>query len=77
LTAAETEAVTVPQNKDLKRLVRARMAETSENYTQPLTALLGEARLDPLPGGWHMAGSRPADYDAGLLPPASGSTASA
>src|SRR5580693_5850047 len=70
--AAETEAVTVPQNKDLKRLVRARMAETSENYTQALTALLGEARLDPLPDGWHMAGSRPADYDAGLLPPASG-----
>lgn len=62
----------MPQNKDLKRLVRARMAETSENYTQALTALLGEARLDPLPDGWHMAGSRPADYDAGLLPPASG-----
>jgi len=63
----------VPQNKDLKRLVRARMAETSENYTQALTALLSEARLDPLPDGWHMAGSRPAGYDAGLLlPPASG-----
>jgi protein-L-isoaspartate(D-aspartate) O-methyltransferase len=29
---------TVPQNKDLKRLVRARMAETGENYTQALTA---------------------------------------
>jgi hypothetical protein len=39
------------------RLVRARMAETSENYTQALTALLGETRLDPLPDGWHMAGS--------------------
>jgi hypothetical protein len=47
------------------------MAETSENYTQALTALLGEARLDPLPDGWHMAGSRPAGYDTGL-PPASG-----
>jgi hypothetical protein len=58
----------VPQHKDLKRLVRARMAETSENYTQALTALLGETSLDPLPGGWFMAGSRPADYDAGLLP---------
>jgi hypothetical protein len=58
----------VPQNKDLKRLVRARMAETSENYTQALTALLGETRLDQLPDGWHMAGTRPADYDAGLLP---------
>jgi hypothetical protein len=33
---------TVPHNKDLKRLVRARMAETGENYTQALTALLGE-----------------------------------
>jgi protein-L-isoaspartate(D-aspartate) O-methyltransferase len=32
----------VPQNKDFKRLVRARMAETGENYTQALTALLGE-----------------------------------
>jgi protein-L-isoaspartate(D-aspartate) O-methyltransferase len=29
----------VPQNKDRKRLVRARMAETGENYTQALTAL--------------------------------------
>jgi hypothetical protein len=38
----------VPQNKDLKRLARARMTETSENYAQALTALLSEARLDPL-----------------------------
>lgn len=29
----------MPQNKDRKRLVRARMAETGENYTQALTAL--------------------------------------
>jgi hypothetical protein len=58
----------VPHNKDLKRLARARMAETSGNYTQALTALLGETRLDRLPAGWHMAGSHPADYDAGLLP---------
>jgi hypothetical protein len=58
----------VPRHKDLKRLVRARMAQTGENYTQALTALLGEAGLDPLPDGWHMAGSRPADYEAGLLP---------
>jgi hypothetical protein len=58
----------VTQNKDLKRLVRARMAQTGENYTQALTALLGETRLDPLPDGWFMAGSRPADYAAGLLP---------
>jgi hypothetical protein len=58
----------VPQNKDLKRLVRARMAQTGENYTQALTSLLSETGLDPLPDGWHMAGTRPADYDAGLLP---------
>ncbi len=61
----------MPQHKDLKRLVRARMAETGENYTQALTALLGEAALDPLPGGWFMAGSHPGEYDAGLLPRAS------
>jgi DNA-binding transcriptional ArsR family regulator len=58
----------VPQHKDLKRLVRARMAETSENYTQALTALLSETRLDPLPDGWFLAGSHPAEYGAGLLP---------
>lgn len=58
----------MPQHKDLKRLVRARMAETGENYTQALTALLSEAALDPLPGGWHMAGSHPVEYEAGLLP---------
>ena len=50
----------MPQHKDLKRLVRARMAETSENYTQALTALLSRTRLDPLPDGWFTAGSHPA-----------------
>jgi hypothetical protein len=34
---------TVPQNKDLKRLVRARMAETGENYAQALSHEVGEA----------------------------------
>ena len=58
----------MPQNKDLKRLVRARMAETGENYTQALTALLSETRLDALPDGWHMSGNRRAQYEAGLLP---------
>ena len=58
----------MPQHKDLKRLVRARMDETGENYTQALTALLSEATLDTLPGGWFVAGSHPGDYDAGLLP---------
>jgi hypothetical protein len=59
---------TVPQNKDLKRLVRARMAETGENYTQALTGLLGLVNLDPLPAVWHITGSRAGDYEAGLLP---------
>jgi len=39
----------VPQNKDLKRLVRARMAKTGENYTQALTALeLRDAMADQI-----------------------------
>lgn len=59
----------MPQHKDLKRLVRARMAETGQNYTQALTALLSETMLDPLPEGWHMSGSRRTEYEAGLLPP--------
>jgi len=58
----------VPQHKDLKRLARARMDETGENYTQALTALLSQTGLDPLPDGWHMSGSHRAEYDAGLLP---------
>jgi hypothetical protein len=58
----------VPTHKDLKRLVRARMADSGENYTEALTALLAETRLDPLPDGWFIAGSRPAEYSAGLLP---------
>jgi hypothetical protein len=58
----------VPQNKDLKRLVRARMAETGESYTRALTSLLSETSLDPLPDGWFMSGNRSADYIAGLLP---------
>ena len=58
----------MPQHKDFKRLVRARMAQAGENYTQALTALLGETRLDPLPEGWHMSGNQRAQYGAGLLP---------
>jgi hypothetical protein len=58
----------VPQNKDLKRLVRARMAETGENYTQALAHLQGEMGLEPLPPAWHMTGNRAPDYEAGLLP---------
>jgi len=58
----------MPQNKDLKRLVRARMAETGENYTQALSAVLGATGLEPVPAPWHMSGSHRADYEAGLLP---------
>jgi hypothetical protein len=60
----------VPQNKDLKRLVRTRMAETGENYTQALTRLQDQVALEPLPRAWRMTGSRAAEYEAGLLPAA-------
>jgi hypothetical protein len=58
----------VTQHKDLKRLVRARMGEAGLNYTQALTALLSETRLDQLPDGWFLSGSRRTEYAAGLLP---------
>jgi len=58
---------TVPRNKDLKRLVRARIAETGENYTQALTRLLGQVGLEPLPAPWLITGSRAPDYEVGLL----------
>lgn len=58
----------MPQNKDLKRLVRARMAETGERYTQALTHVLSLTRLGPLPPPWFVTGSRAPDYEVGLLP---------
>jgi hypothetical protein len=58
----------VPRNKDLKRLVRARMAETGENYTSALACILGETELEPLPEPWKLTGSHAADYQVGLLP---------
>jgi hypothetical protein len=58
----------VPQNKDLKRLVRARMAGTGERYTQALTHVLSLTRLGPLPPPWFVTGSRAPDYEVGLLP---------
>ena len=58
----------MPQNKDLKRLVRTRMAETGENYTQALSHLQNPEALEPLPSAWHMTGSQAAEYEAGLLP---------
>jgi hypothetical protein len=59
---------TMPQNKDLKRLVRRRMSETGENYTRALTYLLGQVKLETLPAAWHVTGSRAPQYEAGLLP---------
>jgi hypothetical protein len=59
---------TVPQNKDLKRLVRARMAESGENYTQALTHVRTGESLEPLPPAWSVTGSRAVDYEAGLVP---------
>lgn len=58
----------MPQNKDLKRLVRARMAETGENYTQALANLQAQTALEPLPAAWRITGNRAPDYEAGLLP---------
>lgn len=58
----------MPQNKDLKRLVRARMAETGENYTQALSYVQGQTDLEPLPDAWRLTGTRAPDYEAGLLP---------
>jgi len=58
----------VPQNKDLKRLVRARMAETGERYTQALTYVLSLTKLERLPAAWFITGSQYADYEVGLLP---------
>lgn len=63
----------MPSNKDLKRLVRARMAETGENYTQALTAVLSEPALEPVPAPWWVSGTHHANYQAGLLPSASAS----
>ena len=57
----------MPQNKDLRRLVRTRMAATGENYTQALAHLQDRVVLEPLPAAWGMTGSRAPDYEAGLL----------
>lgn len=58
----------MPRNKDLKRLVRARMTETGENYTSALAGILGETELAPLPEPWKLTGSHAVDYQVGLLP---------
>jgi hypothetical protein len=64
---------TVPQNKDRKRLVRSRMAETGENYTKALARLQGPVTLEPLAAAWQITGNRAPDYEAGLLPDSDGS----
>jgi len=61
----------MPNHKDRKRLVRTRMAETGENYTQALSALLSIPELEPVPAPWHVSGTHRAHYQAGLLPSAS------
>jgi hypothetical protein len=60
----------MPNHKDRKRLVRTRMAETGENYTQALSALLDAPALEPVPAPWHVSGTHRAHYQAGLLPSA-------
>ena len=64
----------MPHNKDLKRLVRTRMAETGENYTQALSAMLSKPELEPVPAPWFISGTHRANYQAGLLPSTSAST---
>jgi hypothetical protein len=58
----------MPNHKDLKRLVRTRMAETGENYTQALSAVLSTPGLEPVPAPWRVSGTHHLNYRAGLLP---------
>jgi hypothetical protein len=67
----------MPHNKDLKRLVRARMAETGENYTQALSVVLGTPALEPVPAPWFISGTRRANYEAGLASASTSENASA
>ena len=60
----------MPENKDLKRRVRERMAATGERYTDALAHLLNQVPLEPLPPGWVRTGDRSVDYEVGLLPAA-------
>jgi hypothetical protein len=57
----------MPHNKDFKRLVRARMAETGENYTQALSVVLSTPALEPVPAPWFISGTHRTNYEAGLL----------
>ena len=42
----------MPQNKDLKRVVRARMADTGERYTEAMSALAGDHQPAMTSGRW-------------------------
>jgi hypothetical protein len=59
----------MPRNKDLKRLVRERMAATGERYTEAL-AQITQQELQPLPPPWRLTGSHSGDYEVGLVDPA-------
>ncbi|WP_188197403.1 hypothetical protein [Nonomuraea sp. SYSU D8015] len=59
----------MPRDKDLKRLVRERMATTGERYTEAL-AQITRQELQPLPPPWQLTGSRSGDYEVGLAEPA-------
>lgn len=56
------------QNKDLKKLVRERMQQTGERYTEALATITKTTPLEPVPAPWFMGGERPGDYEFGLLP---------
>jgi hypothetical protein len=49
-------------------MVRTRMAETGENYTQALSAVLSTPGLEPVPAPWRVSGTHHVNYRAGLLP---------
>lgn len=56
----------MPTDKDFKKLVRRRMADTGERYTRARAQMHSEREpSDSLPG-WFMAGTRPQDYECGL-----------
>ncbi|GAA2037705.1 hypothetical protein GCM10009839_43800 [Catenulispora yoronensis] len=56
------------QNKDLKKLVRERMQQTGERYTEALANITKATPLEPVPAPWFMGGERPGNYEFGLLP---------
>lgn len=58
----------MPKDKDFKHLVRERMSETGERYTQAREEILARPKLAEIPKPWHMAGDRSAEYEYGLLP---------